>query len=532
MLNTKYKILNTSIRFMKKKLPLIFLVAIVALAAFLRLYHISDYMTFLGDEGRDVLVAKDMLEGHLTLLGPRSSAGDFFMGPAYYYMITPFLWLFGMDPVGPAVMVALVGIATVFLVYFVGKKFFNQRTGLYAAALYAISPLVISYSRSSWNPNVLPFFSLLLIYSLYKAVEEKSWKYFLLAGFCLGISLQLHYLALFLGVVTAVYVFVSWWKQKKRKVFALVNHYIYVLLGFIIGFSPFLAFEARHEFLNTKAIISFIFGGQTGEDLNSLPFYTIVSDVFFRVFAKLVFYFPPQEWYDKFNPVVLGFFGVFVVVTAISSVVSLYFIKDKNAKLLLSLWLVFGVLLFGLYKKSIYDYHFAFLFPLPFLLIANLFVWISKVKRMHMFMVVFSIVLFGGTFLYNFSGMPFQFPPNRQRDQVKMISEFVISKTDNKPYNFALITGGNSDHAYRYYLDVLGHKPVGLQNLIEDPERKSATDQLLVVCEDPNCQPLGHPGFEVAGFGRAEIAGKWDVSVVKIYRLVPYVEKQEEGSNN
>ena len=509
---------------MKKRLPLLFLIGILLLAAFLRLYHISDYMTFLGDEGRDVLVAKNMLEGHLTLLGPRSSAGDFFMGPAYYYMITPFLWLFGLDPVGPAVMVALVGIVTVFLVYFVGKKFFNERAGLYAAALYAVSPLVISYSRSSWNPNVLPFFSLILIYSLYKAVEEKSWKYFLLAGFCLGISLQLHYLALFLGVVTAAYVFVSWWRQKKRKIQALVSHYAQVLLGFIIGFSPFLAFEARHEFLNTKAIISFIFGGQTGEDLNSLPFYTIVGDVFFRVFGKLVFYFPPQEWYDKYNPVLLGTYGVIVVVMAIAAIVSLFYIKNKNAKMLLLLWLAFGILLFGLYKKSIYDYHFAFMFTLPFLLIGNLLAKLFEVKKYRLVMASVSVLIFTGLFLYNFSGMPFRSSPNKQRDQVKMIAEFVISKSDNKPYNFALITGGNSDHAYRYYLDVLGHKPVGLQNLIEDPERKSATNQLLVVCEDPNCQPLGHPGFEVAGFGRAEIAGKWDVSVVKVYRLVPYKE--------
>ncbi len=42
---------------------------ILIVAAFLRLYRIQDYMTFLGDEGRDVLVAYNILHGHLTLLG-------------------------------------------------------------------------------------------------------------------------------------------------------------------------------------------------------------------------------------------------------------------------------------------------------------------------------------------------------------------------------------------------------------------------------------------------------------------------------
>src|SRR4051812_42834027 len=86
---------------------------ILLVAAFLRLYRIADYMTFLGDEGRDVLVAKGILEGHLVFLGPRASAGDFFLGPIYYYMMAPFLWLFHYDPVGPAVMVALLSVATV-----------------------------------------------------------------------------------------------------------------------------------------------------------------------------------------------------------------------------------------------------------------------------------------------------------------------------------------------------------------------------------------------------------------------------------
>lgn len=34
-----------------------------------------------------------------------------------------------------------------------------------------------------------------------------------------------------------------------------------------------------------------------------------------------------------------------------------------------------------------------------------------------------------------------------------MIAEFIMQKTNNKPFNFALITGGNSDHVYRYFFN-------------------------------------------------------------------------------
>ena len=54
------------------------LLIILCLAAFLRLYRIQDYMTFLGDEGRDVLVAYNILHGHLTLLVQPLRSVDFF----------------------------------------------------------------------------------------------------------------------------------------------------------------------------------------------------------------------------------------------------------------------------------------------------------------------------------------------------------------------------------------------------------------------------------------------------------------------
>ncbi len=233
---------------MVKHKNLILLILILLLAAFLRLYKISDYMTFLGDEGRDVLAVKGILEGHFTLLGPRSSAGDFYTGPIYYYMIAPFLWLFNYDPVGPAVMIALLGVATVFLVYYVGKKLFNQSTGLIAAALYAVSPLVIIYSRSSWNPNPMPFITLLLLYSLYRAVNNNSWKYFLGVGFLYGIALQLHYIELFVGVIIFCFTLFGFFYFKRKNIFILIKQYLALLSGFIIGFSPFLMFEGAPRF--------------------------------------------------------------------------------------------------------------------------------------------------------------------------------------------------------------------------------------------------------------------------------------------
>jgi len=181
--------------------------------------------------------------------------------------------------------------------------------------------------------------------------------------------------------------------------------------------------------------------------------------------------------------------------------------------------------MFGLYKKPIYDYYFAFLFPLPFLILGNFISKISEWKFNKVVASLLSIVLFLAVFAFNLSDMPFRYEPNRQKNQIQSISEFVVSKTNNKPFNFALIAGGNSDHGYRYYFDILSHKPVMIDNLLKDPQRKSVTEQLMIVCEEKVCNPLGYPLFEVANFGRAEVVGEWNVSVVKVYRLVHYKGK-------
>ena len=98
--------------------------------------------------------------------------------------------------------------------------------------------------------------------------------------------------------------------------------------------------------------------------------------------------------------------------------------------------------------------------------------------------------------------------PNRLINQTETVAKFVIDKSEGKPFNFGLISDHNSDHAYRYFLDIYGHKPTELEALI--------TDQLLVVCESQKCAPLGHPSWEIAGFGRAEIQEEWQLPNIGI----------------
>lgn len=500
----------------------IFLIAILILASFLRLYRISDYMTFLGDEGRDVLTVYGILHGDLVFLGPRSSAADFYYGPIYFYFITPFLWLFNYDPVGPAVAVALLGVATVFLIYFVGNRFFNEKAGLFAAALYAVSPLVINYSHSSWNPNPMPFVILLLMYFLYKAVEKQSIRYFLLTGLLFGIAMQLQYIAMFVAVIIFVFMIVGTYLcEKKIVIMQLLKAYAAVLLGFCIGIAMFLAFEVKNGFPNSKTISNFILHGTEEKKNATVGLLQNIPTVFFQLFSRLITGFPPPEQISNYELNTILLWQVVTIALAVLGIVALFKTKNKLAKVLMVCWFFLGVFLFGFYRKVVFDYYLGFLFPVPFLLVGVGLAMLLDGNHFRRIGKPIALLIFLILFCFNLSGMPFRFEPNRQKDQVKTISEFVLSKADGKPFNFALITPGNSDHAYRYYFLTEGKSPVTIQNITNDPQRKTVTDQLLVVCEAA-CEPLGNPLFEVAGFGRAEIAGEWPVSVVKVYKLKHY----------
>ena len=193
------------------------LTLILLVGAFLRLYKISQYMTFLGDEGRDVIIVRRLLAyGDFFLIGPGTSIGEMYLGPLYYYMMAPALFLAGFSPVGPAIQIALLGVVTIALVYFIGKEWFGKWGAALGAFLYAISPTLIIYSRSSWNPNIMPFFALACIYSLWRIWRARQWKWVIVLGISFAFVLQSHYLGLLLAPTIGLFWLLTFLKEKRK----------------------------------------------------------------------------------------------------------------------------------------------------------------------------------------------------------------------------------------------------------------------------------------------------------------------------
>lgn len=488
---------------MAKKIN-IWLVLILLFAAFLRFYRLPEYLQFLGDQGRDLLIVKQMIIDHkFTLLGPTASVGGFYTGPIYYYFMLPFLWAFNLNPVGPAVMSALFGLGTIVLIYFFGKEFFNEKAGLIAAFLVAISPKMVDISRFAWNPNPVPLFSLAAVLSLYFGSIRQKWRWTFLSGVMVGVLYQLHYIDLiFLPIIGIAMLLIFPWRQWLRQAALLC-------LGFVLGNGLFLLFELRHGFPNTKSVWEFITrGGQTISP-RSNNYFWLFNDMIRRLYET-----------------VLGFRGdvlnlIYFSSLAVFAVWAIKMVRKERPKVfLLSVWLLVGVLGVGSYRGTLFDHYFNYLFPLPFLFLGLTGSWLISRKILIPLFVVFMGTIF-------WLGMQQWFvwtPPNNLLAQTKTVDRVVMDLVDGEDFNFALITPGNSDHAYRYFLELWGKKPKVIYNPQIDPDRKSVTGQLIVICEGP-CAPLGNPAWEVAGFGRAEIVQeKVGPAGIKIFKLVHYIK--------
>ncbi len=496
---------------MNKKTELIILVFVLLLAAFFRLYRIDAYMTFLGDEGRDALVVKDTLTNrHFPLLGPPMSvttgAGNIYLGPLYYYMMALSMAIFWLNPVGAAVMVALIGVATVGLIYYLARQWFGFWPAVVSSTLYAVSPVTITYSRSSWNPNPLPFFTLIAMFSIFKARTSKNFLWFILAGISLAFAAQMHWLALILLPVFGIYWALEFFQRQGLKNFWQGT--AGAVAAFLFLMSPLLIFDLRHNFMNYKALTAFFGGGQTA-GLNLLDGLTRIWQIYY--YGLTGRYLSVYE----FAPLNL-LLAILVLVP-----VAVFAYQKYNGKKLkwwdkaLVIWLVVGILGLSIYKGLIYDHYLGFLNPLPFLLFGSLFAFVNlmggRLARQvsAAVLALLTLVLVALSLQKN----PLQYPPNNQLERTQRIAKFVIEQSGNKPFNFALLAQRNYDAAYQYYLDLYGHKPK------QAPFEK--TGQLFVVCEDPVCKPINNPKYEIAAFGMSKVESEQDFSGIKVYKLIP-----------
>lgn len=490
------------INFIKKnKLESILLFIILAVALFLRLYRIGEFMTFLGDEGRDVRIVRDLItKGNLVFIGPMTSIGNMYLGPLYYYLIAPSLLLSGLNPVGPAIMVALISVLTVWFTWYAGRAWFDKVAGLTAALLFAISPVAIIYSRSSWNPNPMPFFALLCIWGIYQVWQNKKYFWLPYIGISFAFALQMHYLGLLLIPVLGLFWLLSLLQVKKDSINkpVFIKKTVIAILLFLLLMFPLVLFDLKHQGMNLNAFKVFFTDRQTTVNLNPtksdrfLPIiYTTITDL---ILAR--------------QSIAVPFISAIVFLLSL-----LIFIKSKwkSALKILFVWLGFALLGLGVYKQHVYIHYLGFIYPAVYLLLGAI-IGFTTSRKGSILKVISALFIVSLVYL-NIKNSPTFGSPNRQLQRTEAAADLIIKESKGEPFNFGLIAKQNYDESYKYFLE---NKHASLE-----PDQNKITDQLFVICEDGDkCQPEGNSQYQVAVFGIAHIENQWQIDYLKIYRLV------------
>lgn len=427
---------------------------VIAISAFTHLYRIDQTFVFHNDEGRDALISYRMIDTKRpVLLGPETSVGNMYLGPFYYYLMVPALAISGLNPVGPAIMVALLGIATTAMLIYLGKKNSNFASGLVAGLFYALSPVMVHYSRSSWNPNVIPFF-IILILIIY---QQKSKWFGILFGALTGILFQLHYVALVIPALLYLRDLYLSIKTKQSKVF-LVRTTPLIIIGFVITTLPFWLFEMRHEFINIKAFFQYII---EKSNTTSSPYPSYLSRLWNNIML-LVKGGVASISESQIKPPTM-------LIALIFSTLVLYCIRVKG---IYSYLLLSSILIISILRENIHIHYLAFIFPIIAFIIGQS---ITQKKVLSFLAFMMLVMLLPATY----QSLRYSLFENVSTQTVRAqnLANYIVDQAAGEKYNI-VSPNTSSTATILYYLAISSNPP-----------RTTDERLLFVLCTESLCSP-------------------------------------------
>jgi len=232
---------------------------ILIVALFLRFYRLNELMPFIPDQGWFYLSARDMLlTGNIPLVGPETSHPWLHHGPLWTYTLAIILWVFNFHPVAPSYFTAILGVVTVWLMYKVTSELFSKRVGIIATLLYATSPLIVLNARTPYHTSPIPFFAILLFYSVYKWMKGNVY-FFPLITFLIAV-LYNHELTTFVFSIPLLLIITYGFWKKKNWAIKLLNKKIifYSVFAFLIPMIPFILYDIGHGYKQTIGFLVWV----------------------------------------------------------------------------------------------------------------------------------------------------------------------------------------------------------------------------------------------------------------------------------
>lgn len=226
---------------------IVLLALICLLMAFKAFYRISDTILWHPDAGLELFETKHMWDTQNWLqMGPRISTGGWRQFPHHYYLILPAALISQWDPVGPVMLMGVLGIFSCVLIFYILYELtVSKPIALIGSTLFMISTEMIPTVRSLWAIYPVPFFTLLFFYMAIRFLRNRSLLWLIFFALSSSLMATFHPLLYFAVPFGLVWV---WFRLDKFRirVLALV---IFILCFALVNVAP-IAHEVIHGFPN------------------------------------------------------------------------------------------------------------------------------------------------------------------------------------------------------------------------------------------------------------------------------------------
>ena len=430
----------------------------MALAVIIRLVTLPYLLPFTSDEAYILYIVQTIIKNfHVIWIGVSALGFDFYMGPFLIYIIYPFMAIFKGDPIVWGVISSLLGVLTVYLLYWFGKKLFSENVGLIAAIFYATSSLIIFYDQKPY-PSGVPLLSLILVITLYMSKYSNKW--WVLFAIAYGIVFHIH-LSLTLILFVAIY-----WIILQRKLIDKKTIFLSIA-AFILTIFPLIVFDYFHKGSNITAPLRVLESIRDNDDkLHIGERFNSLTLSMGRV-AYLDSYKNNAD--EILHPCIKDLFSTISKPNGILSVLIvglfLYFFAktdswlDQKKRLLLISSLTFLLPFIFLSSINSIEYYLLGFFPLLFLILAYIIESLSKPIK-YLAYILILIIAWHGIFTVLVSQGDFGI--NAKKSLIKK----VINTIGESPYNLKQEGGCHKYGGWRYLFSVYGRKP---EQSSEDP---------------------------------------------------------------
>jgi len=408
------------------------LLAIVVLAAFLRLFYLNriphslyfDELD-LGYQAYSILKTGHDYYGNFLPLHPRSFAEH--RTPFNIYSSIPTVALFGINSYGVRMPSALFGIMAVVSMYFLIKEISsNNNLALMGALLMTLSPWHIQFSRVTLEVSSLVFF---LTFGLYLFIKSmRTSKYLWLSAFFLILTPWIYSTAKFFIPILLIFILINW----KKELFKLPKKEIVKAAVVLLIFGlPMVYMTLSGKAGSRFSYISIFSDPTVATEVNfSREFDTVVRGENWigaePNYSDKFFHNKPVYWIKSFTDNILSAFsteflfsegdinlrhslkgiGQFYRIEALTLILGiiLFFTKYNDAKIkrLFLFWIIAGVIPYALTRDG--SAHAARLIlilpPLIFFIVYGLFGGLNLIKTKFRFI---ALVIYSGIWLLEFA---------------------------------------------------------------------------------------------------------------------------------